>query len=56
MKPARTTRATYVASFLLGALIALLLFAPARAAAPASLDQVDTVHCTFGTAYAALAD
>lgn len=36
MHHVRTTRGTYVAAFLLGVLIALLLVAPARSAMPAS--------------------
>jgi hypothetical protein len=35
----RTTRTTYIAAFLLGALIALLLVAPTRAAEVNSQDQ-----------------
>lgn len=48
MNPARTNRATYVAAFLLGALLALLLLAPARAAEPAALDRLGVVRFTAG--------
>lgn len=41
MNPARTTRATYVAAFLLGVLVALLLLAPAHAV-PSAFSTVYT--------------
>ncbi len=46
MKSLRTTKATYVAAFLLGLLIALLAAAPARAAEPFRLDRVAIVRFT----------
>ncbi|HUR56465.1 MAG TPA: hypothetical protein VM029_02060 [Opitutaceae bacterium] len=39
MQLSRSPRATYVAAFLLGALIALLLLAPARGAEPTALSR-----------------
>jgi hypothetical protein len=44
MNASRSPRATYVAAFLLGALIALLLLTPARAADPFRLDRIGIVQ------------
>jgi hypothetical protein len=46
MNLTRSPRATYVAAFILGALIALLLFTPARGADPFRLDRVAIVRFT----------
>jgi hypothetical protein len=46
MKTSTSPRATYVAAFLLGALVALLLLAPARAADPFFLDRIGVVRFT----------
>src|SRR3954467_9940909 len=46
MKTLRSDRASYVAAFILGALIALLLNLPARAADPFRLDRVGIVRLT----------
>ncbi len=46
MPTVRNTKSTYLAAFLVGALIALLLVAPARSAEPAPLDRIAVVRFT----------
>lgn len=46
MNPTRSPKATYTAAFLLGALVALLLARPGRAAEPFQLDRVGIVRFT----------
>lgn len=46
MNTVRSSRATYVAAFLLGALIALLLATPGRSAEPAALDRIAVIRFT----------
>lgn len=48
MNFAQSVRGHYIAAFLLGALLALLLLAPARAAEPAPLDRIAVVRFTAG--------
>lgn len=45
----RRTLGTYVAAFLLGALIALILAQPARGATPAPLDRIGVVRFSAET-------
>jgi len=46
MHTVRNTKSTYLAAFLVGALIALLLVVPARSAEPAPLDRLAVVRFT----------
>jgi hypothetical protein len=46
MNSIRSTRATYMASFLLGVLVALIVAKPARAAEPFRLDRIGVVQFT----------
>ena len=46
MNPLRSPKSTYVAAFLLGGLIGLLVAAPARAAEPFRVDRIPIVRFT----------
>lgn len=46
MTSLRPSRATYIAAFILGALIALLLVRPGRSAEPYRLDRIGVVGFT----------